>query len=104
MSENGGKIRVDPQALTLGEYAELEETLDQPLEEMLTGRGKWRAVAGMVWILQRRTDPDFTLEDALALPFSAFELVTPDVPNPLGNGGGPPPQSLELGPSTLTGS
>ena len=97
MTENG-RIQVDPSDLTLAEYAEIEGELGEGLDVLLNGTGKWRAIAAMAWIVQRRDDPAYTLADALQLRMRDIEMVNPeqaDAPfGPAANSGVPPPASL----------
>lgn len=59
----------------------------------------WRqkpAMAIVAWYARRRVDPSFTVEDAMALPPSALEIV--DNPEPSSNGTTTaPPPLLESG-------
>jgi hypothetical protein len=94
-----GKVEVDFADLTLGELDELDQTFDQPLEEMMGGKGKFKAMAAAAWLIRRRTDPDYTLADALTLKMNQLELVAGEVE--AANVGGTPQPSPESGDSTL---
>lgn len=84
-------IRVDPAELTLGELADLEEQFGMTLEQLMAS-SQARGVAGIVWVIRRRTVPEFTLEDAFALKMTDLEIVTPDPEAPSdGNGATPLP-------------
>lgn len=101
MTERRAPIVVDPSDLTLSEYGELEEALGSPLETLLEGSGKWRAIAGMAWIIQRRSDPTYELADAFSLRMGEVQLVTPETAEGFpqsGPGGAPPPASPAPGP------
>jgi hypothetical protein len=79
--------------LTLGELADAAELLDAPLHEAIQGRQQPRAIAAMVCVLQRRTDPGYTLEQALALKMADIDMVAPDTDPekvPAGSNGGAP--------------
>ncbi|HKE67385.1 MAG TPA: hypothetical protein VKB59_22490 [Micromonosporaceae bacterium] len=97
MSTDNGKLKVDLQDLTLGELDEIDEVLDRPLAELMGGKGQFRAMAAAAWIVKRRTDPAFTLEDARALRMGDMELVSGEA-LAAELGGGPQP-SLESGAS-----
>lgn len=87
------KLRVDMAELTLGELADAAELLDAPLYEIMQGKGQPRAIAAMICVLQRRTDPGYTLEQALALKMADVDIVAPDAdPKDIAgtNGGGLP--------------
>jgi hypothetical protein len=72
------KLRVDMADLTLGEMADAGELLGAPLHEVMGGVGQPRAIAAMVCMLQRRTDPGYSLEAALALRMSDLDMVNPE--------------------------
>lgn len=72
------RLTVDMSDLTLGEMADAGELLGAPLHEVVTGVGQPKAIAAMVCVLQRRTNPGYTLEDALKLRMADIDLVTPE--------------------------
>lgn len=77
-------IRVDLQELTLAELAELGDLLAPvPLTEMLAGPHQAKAIAAIVAVIKRRTEPNYSLEDAMALRMGDIEFVQPE-----GNGQG----------------
>lgn len=73
------KLRVDMADLTLGEMVDAGELLGAPLHEVMSGIGQPKAIAAMVCVLQRRTNPGYSLAEALALRMADLELVTPEV-------------------------
>jgi hypothetical protein len=86
------RIRVDMADLTLGELADVSELLDGGLSDTLTGAQQPRAIAAIVCVVQRRTNPDYTLDQALALKMSDLEIVNADAEGEAlaaGNGGAP---------------
>lgn len=51
--------------LTLAEVAELEDVIGKPMETIFqTDTPRGRTLQALVWIATRRTDPEFTFEDA----------------------------------------
>lgn len=64
--------------VTLGEMVEFEEHADQPFGELFGAANppviSGRSLAALVWILKRRDNPAFTLENAHALKVGEFEL------------------------------
>jgi len=94
------RIRVDLADLTLGELAELGEMMaPTPLAEVLDGPKQAAAIAAIVTIVKRRTEPDFSIEQALRLKMSEIEMVAPDPEVPSGAAGGTPLSSVEPGGS-----
>jgi hypothetical protein len=64
--------------LTLGEMVDAGELLGAPLHEVIAGVGQPKAIAAMVCVLQRRTNPGYTLAEALKLRMADIELVNPE--------------------------
>lgn len=88
----GEKLRVDMADLTFGELAEAAEMLGAPIADLIGGTGHFRYVAAVVCVTVRRTDPTFTLDQALRMRTSDVELVdsTSDPEASAGsNGAGP---------------
>jgi len=81
------KIRVEVADLTLGELADAGELLGGPLHEAMTGMAQPKAIAAIVCVIQRRTDPAYTMEQALGLRMADVELVGADPEAPAGNNG-----------------
>jgi len=68
---NGKHHELDPDDLTLGEVELLEEELDQPLEDIDFSRAK--AMRVLVYLMVRRSEPQFTLEDAGELKVASIQ-------------------------------
>lgn len=88
-----GKLRVDMADLTLGELADVADVLGAPLAEALQGQSQPRAIAAIVCVLQRRTDPAYTYEQALGLRMAELEIVAAEATGPevpAGNNGAAP--------------
>lgn len=106
------KLRFDPEDLSLGELEEFEEATGKPLDQAMSEqpvvdadgkpvrdkRGRplrqvrmsMREVIALMWLIRRRDQPDFTLDDARKVKvadLNELELVSGD--DPLGNGHGP---------------
>ena len=81
------RIRVEVADLTLGELAAAGELLGGPLHEAMTGMGQPKAIAAIVCVIQRRTDPAYTLDQALSLRMADVELVGADPEAPAGSNG-----------------
>ena len=61
--------------LTFEELAVAGELVGVPLTELMGGPGHFRYVAAVVCVTKRRTDPDFTLAEAMAMRPADVELV-----------------------------
>lgn len=77
---------IDPNTLTLGELEEIEEISGRPVAAEL-GRGtpSIRTLIGVVYVMKRRADPAFTLEDARALQISSVKLEAKQGPKEPGS-------------------
>jgi hypothetical protein len=93
------KIVVDATDLTLGEMAEIADVITP--QENATDGSNFRYTAALAWMVKRRTDPDFTYEDALKLRMGDLEVVNHDPEALAAGNGGKPLSSPVLGPSTL---
>ncbi len=61
-------MNIDLDDLTIGEVIEIESITGVAMDAMQDpGEPKGRMLQAMAFISRRRTDPDFTLEDALNL-------------------------------------
>lgn len=96
------KIRVDVQDMTLEEMA---ETLELAGDSNSKGFN-FRQTAAMVCVIKRRTDPEFTYEQALKLKLGDLDIVNAEeAPEALGGATGVvPPLSLASGTSTPNAS
>lgn len=84
------KIRVDASELTLGEMAEVGELVGENDTEK-PGVG-FRYTAAMAYVTKRRSDPNFTYDDALNLKMSELDMVeSPPEASGAGNGAAPQP-------------
>lgn len=76
------RIRVDMAAMSLDELAEIDEAVFErfgcALSDALQDHRQKRAMAVMAWVVHRREDPSFTLEDAGKLRLPDIELVQLD--------------------------
>jgi hypothetical protein len=85
------KLRVDMADLTFEELAVAGELVGVPLVELMGGPGHFRYVAAVVCVTMRRTDPDFSLAQAMRMRPSDVELVdsSSSEPSAGSNGAGP---------------
>lgn len=64
-------LEVDPEDLTLEEIGDLEDvtgkSLDEIAADLAVERYSAKLLIGLIWIAGRRTDPEYTLEQARAV-------------------------------------
>jgi len=72
-------IRFDIDELTLGEMADIEDYTGHRLGEMFPQNGSvklsGKELIAIVWIVKRRENPAFTLDDAKKLKFGELVLT-----------------------------
>ncbi|EEH64392.1 hypothetical protein HMPREF0044_0129 [Gleimia coleocanis DSM 15436] len=63
--------------LTLGEVEEIENhtglSMTEIGEQFETGKGRFSTITYIVYLLKRRENPDFTLEDARAIQLNQLD-------------------------------
>lgn len=65
------KLEVDLEDLSVQEIEDIEEYLDMPMDEMFkAGARRGKVLRAIGWIVKRREDPSFTIEDAGSLKIS----------------------------------
>jgi hypothetical protein len=69
------RLKVDMADLTFEELAVAGELVGVPLGELMGGPGHFRYVAAVVCVTMRRTDPGFSLEQAMRMRPADVELV-----------------------------
>lgn len=73
MSEEN--LVVDFDDLELGELEDFEEATGLDFTQMKPGKAlPVKALTALVWIVKRRTEPDFTIEDARKMKLSTVDL------------------------------
>lgn len=85
-------VKVDIDALTMGDLLDFEEFVGRDLFEVLPTTPKeaegWRPSAkvlvALVWLTKRSENPDYTIEDARKVRVSALELAAADPPEAAG--------------------
>lgn len=68
------KLAFDVESLTLGEIADLEDVTGRSIGDIDWRRPSGKVVLGMAWILQRRENQCFTLDDARRLKWTEIEV------------------------------
>lgn len=86
MSEESSQLSIDPEDLTLREVDELESILGAGIDVAFsTGAPKAKAIAALVWITQRRENPDLTFDEVLDMNLKDVNLSGEDDSDPAGN-------------------
>jgi hypothetical protein len=85
------EITIDYDRITLGDMESLEEHVGPHVwEELRGGKPSAKTLVALVWIMRRRDDPTFTLEDARQVPVVALKEAATDPFVSAGNGTSPP--------------
>lgn len=104
-----GKVYVDLAEMTLRDLSDVGNVLaPTSLVDAIQGPRMADAMAALAWIVRRREDPTFTLDDAFALRMGDIELANagavagtaPPLESQGVNDGATPRPSLESGEST----
>lgn len=107
MSNEKVQLRIDPDALTIGDLEDFEEVVGEPLydslqakpvldhdgNKVLDEKGRpelatkisTKALKALIWITQRVENPEFTIEDARNVRVGALEIVAGDEGNESGS-------------------
>jgi hypothetical protein len=95
------KIRVDLAEMTLRELGDVGRLLaPRTLAEVMQSPEQTDAIAALACVVKRRTDPDYSLEQALDLRMGDIDMVSEA--DPLANSNGAQPLALlASGDSTL---
>ena len=70
--------QIDVSDLELGEVEQIEEYVGTAASDINWGSAK--ALAALVWVMERRTNPAYTLEEARKIKMSAFNSDNGDGP------------------------
>lgn len=71
------KINLDVSKLTLREVEDFEEATGLPISSLKPGSVTAKQMRGIIWLTQRRADPDFTYEQAGDLILGELEWDAP---------------------------
>lgn len=77
-------LNIDLTELTLGDMEEVESIIEAPWSEVFTTDGRvsgTRAFIALAYVFKRKTEPDFTLEDARAIKLDDLNLGS-EAPDP----------------------
>lgn len=74
------KMKLDVNSLTINEVVDLEDALGTSMDTAFRdGEPKGKALRAILWIIGRRDNPDFTLEEAGELQLGEVDLEAEDV-------------------------
>ena len=95
MSDQPIHLELDVNRFTLAELEDLEEATGMSFvqlgERLQSGDYPIKLLRALVWILRRRTDPGFTLEDARELSLGDIRFQDEAPHRPAKRGGARPP-------------
>lgn len=67
-------LQIDIDSLTLGDIEDVEDAVGKPIAEVFDHMSA-KAITALVWVVRRREDPAFTLDNARALRMGDVEVV-----------------------------
>lgn len=67
-------LTIDIEGLTLGEIEEFEEASGSSISAVAKGEGTAKAIVALVWVVKKRENPEFTMDDARAMKLSDVDL------------------------------
>jgi hypothetical protein len=69
-------LAFDPDDLTIGEMEQFEDVVGQTMTSALSDPSNMsaKALKAIVWIVNRRTNPEYTLEDAASVKVSSLDV------------------------------
>lgn len=77
-------LRFDPNSMKIRDLVDLEDAAGaEAFQQIMEGKPTAKMIAALVWILKRRENPDFTLEDAYEVEVGQvdLEVVEPEAPD-----------------------
>lgn len=75
-------LNIDVNDLTLGEVEFFETESGLSFDDLAAGRTNTRAIIALVTITERRTNPDFTMDDARKLKLGDIKVSGPPDADP----------------------
>jgi len=87
MPDSNGQVVIDITTLTLGDLEEVESVVGgDVLREIGRGTPSPKTLTALVWVVKRREDPAYTLDDARTIPLLKI-YVRDQAPSPKDDGG-----------------
>lgn len=68
-------IEIDIDDFEIGEIEDFEALSGVSFDEVLAGKKSTQMLKFLVWIVKRRTNPNFTLEDARKIKMGEFNMA-----------------------------
>ena len=79
------ELNVDVDSLTVGELVDIADVAgESAMDGLAQGKVGPKALLGLLWVLHRRDDPAYTLDQARTVRVTDIKINTPGAPN--GNG------------------
>lgn len=73
----------EPSEMTLAEVAEWEQLTGTPIDDLMAnGKPRGRSLTATVYILKKRTQPDYTMADASQLTMTQAHALIRGTTNP----------------------
>lgn len=74
---SAGEFTFDLDKVTVGDIVDIEETVGMPWDDIVDmDVPPTKVVLAMLWVVRRRADPTFTLDDARQLPLSEVQSLS----------------------------
>lgn len=73
-------VRIVVDDLTIGDLEAIEEIAGEPAGNVFTQSFRANTLKALVYVVNRRGNPDYTLEDAARVRFGDIDLVTDEDP------------------------
>lgn len=84
--EDDDVMVINANTITLGELEQIEDVTGRNVvAELGRGQPSAKTLVAVVWIVKRRSDPTFTLDDARKLDVSSFRVEAPNDPKETGD-------------------
>lgn len=83
-------LKIDPDDLTIGDLEDFEDITGQSFDQAFQANGNGtahvsaKAIKAMVFLVKRRDDPSFTLDDARNVKIGALDIATKEDPTDAG--------------------
>jgi hypothetical protein len=75
-------LSIDINELTIDDVVDLEEAVGRPIQDILGDRStapQGKTLKALIWVVKRKTEPGFTLEDAGKISFVELSKVEVEV-------------------------
>lgn len=76
------RLTIDVETMTLGEVEDFEELSGLSIMDLAEGKRTAKALSVLVYLQERRTNPEYTIEDARKLRIAAIDIGPAPDPTP----------------------